>query len=76
MATSLARQLKKLQAPQTSLLNLDKKKPSLLFDPSEAASLDRSAVYDIGTFPYSFVTFRWAMLLKSCCFMNQVSLGW
>jgi U3 small nucleolar RNA-associated protein 10 len=50
MATSLARQLKKLQAPQTSLLNLDKKKPSLLFNPSEAASLDRSAFYDIGNF--------------------------
>ena len=48
MATSIASQLKKLQAPQTALLNLDKQKPSLLFDPREAANLDRSAVYDIG----------------------------
>ena len=48
MSTSLARQLKKLAAPQTSLLKLDKKKPSLLFDPKEAANLDRDAFYEIG----------------------------
>lgn len=48
--TSLSRQLKKLSAPQTSLLKLDKKKPSLLFDPLEAANLDRDAVFEIGTF--------------------------
>lgn len=48
--TSLSRQLKKLAAPQTSLLKLDKKKPSLLFDPLEAANLDRDAVFEIGRF--------------------------
>lgn len=53
--TSLSRQLRKLAAPQTSLLKLDKKKPSLLFDPLEAANLDRDAVYEIGTYspPYT-----------------------
>ena len=46
--TSLSRQLGKLKAPQTSLLKLDKKKPSFLFDPREAANLDRDAVFEIG----------------------------
>lgn len=46
--TSLSRQLRKLAAPQTALLTLDKKKPSLLFDPREAANLDRDTVYEIG----------------------------
>ena len=46
--TSLARQLKKLAAPQTTILKQDKRKPSLLFDPKEAASLDRDVVYEIG----------------------------
>ncbi len=45
MATSLARQLKKLAAPQTTLLKLDKKKPSLLFDPKEVASLDPDVIF-------------------------------
>ncbi|XP_034937507.1 HEAT repeat-containing protein 1 [Chelonus insularis] len=48
MSTSLAEQLKKLRAPQTSLLLQDKKRPSLLFDPKEAANLDRDTVYNIG----------------------------
>ncbi|XP_012257559.2 HEAT repeat-containing protein 1 [Athalia rosae] len=48
MATSLAAQLKKLAAPQTSLLYQSKKKPSLLFDPSEAANLDKVTVFEIG----------------------------
>ena len=55
MATSLARQLKKLAAPQTTLLKLDKKKPSLLFDPKEAASLDRDVIFDIGLYPILFL---------------------
>lgn len=48
--TSLSRQLRQLAAPQTALLALDKKKPSLLFDPREAANLDRDTVYEIGMF--------------------------
>ena len=48
MSTSLARQLKSLAAPQTALLNLDTKKPSLLFDPREAANYDRDYFYETG----------------------------
>jgi len=48
MATSLAAQLKKLRTPQTSLLLQDKKRDSLLFDPKEAANLDRETVLNIG----------------------------
>lgn len=49
MTTSLAEQLKKLRTPQTSLLLEAKKKPSLLFDPTEASKLDREVVLNIGT---------------------------
>ncbi|XP_063979468.1 HEAT repeat-containing protein 1 [Diachasmimorpha longicaudata] len=48
MSTSLAEQLLKLRVPQTSLLQQDKKRPSLLFDPREAANLDRETVFNIG----------------------------
>ncbi|XP_036142553.1 HEAT repeat-containing protein 1 [Monomorium pharaonis] len=48
MATSLAAQLKKLRTPQTNLLLQDKKRASLLFDPKEAANLDRDTVLSIG----------------------------
>ncbi|XP_011695348.1 PREDICTED: HEAT repeat-containing protein 1 [Wasmannia auropunctata] len=48
MATSLAAQLKKLRTPQTNLLLQEKKRPSLLFDPKEAANLDRDTVLNIG----------------------------
>ena len=48
MATSLAQQLKRLAVPQTSLLGQDLKKASFLFDPNEAASLDRDVVFAIG----------------------------
>lgn len=48
MATSLAAQLKKLRTPQTNLLLQDKKRASLLFDPKEAANLDRDTVLNIG----------------------------
>ncbi|XP_053983600.1 HEAT repeat-containing protein 1 [Hylaeus volcanicus] len=48
MATSLAEQLKKLRTPQTSILLQDKKRASLLFDPKEAANLDRETVLNIG----------------------------
>ena len=46
--TSLAFQLKKLKAPQTQLLIHRKKKDSFLFDPKEAATFDRDAVYLLG----------------------------
>ena len=48
MATSLAAQLQKLKAPQTSLLLQDKKRASLLFDPKEAANFDRQTIYELG----------------------------
>ncbi|XP_051158147.1 HEAT repeat-containing protein 1 [Leptopilina boulardi] len=48
MTTSLAEQLNRLRAPQTSLLLQDKKRPSLLFDPKDAANLDRETVLNIG----------------------------
>ncbi|XP_014287034.1 HEAT repeat-containing protein 1 [Halyomorpha halys] len=46
--TSLALQLKKLQAPQTQLLLHRKKKDSFLFDPKEAANFDRDDIYELG----------------------------
>ncbi|KAK2580959.1 hypothetical protein KPH14_006024 [Odynerus spinipes] len=48
MATSLAEQLKKLKTPQTGILLQDKKRFSLLFDPKEAANLDKETVLSIG----------------------------
>lgn len=52
MATSLARQLKQLRTPQTTILRRDKKHTSLLFDPREAANLDRETVLSIGNTLY------------------------
>lgn len=49
MATSLAAQLKRLAVPQTSVLTRDKKRPSLLFDASEAAGFGRELIFDIGS---------------------------
>ncbi|XP_014251720.1 HEAT repeat-containing protein 1 isoform X2 [Cimex lectularius] len=46
--TSLAAQLKRLEAPQTNLLIHKKKKASFLFDSKEAARLDRDTFYEIG----------------------------
>ncbi|XP_015171671.1 PREDICTED: HEAT repeat-containing protein 1 isoform X2 [Polistes dominula] len=48
MATSLAEQLKKLRVPQTTLLLQERKRFSLLFDPKEAASLEKETVLSIG----------------------------
>ncbi|XP_062547268.1 HEAT repeat-containing protein 1 homolog [Armigeres subalbatus] len=48
MTTSLAAQLQRLAAPQTSLLYDSRKKPSILFDTNQAASKDREVIYDIG----------------------------
>jgi U3 small nucleolar RNA-associated protein 10 len=47
-STSLAEQLLKLSAPQSSIYKEDKKKASLLFDPKEAALKDRDTFYEIG----------------------------
>lgn len=48
MSTSLAEQLQRLAVPQTTVLKRDKKRPSLLFDPKEAAGLKRETIYQIG----------------------------
>ncbi|RZC33246.1 HEAT repeat-containing protein 1 -like [Asbolus verrucosus] len=48
MSTSLSEQLKRLAVPQTAVLQRDKKRASLLFDPKEAAGLKRETVYQIG----------------------------
>lgn len=48
MSTSLAEQLKKLAVPQTSILIQGKTRPSLLFDPREAAKFDRDIFYETG----------------------------
>ena len=47
--TSLAKQLERLAVPFTqTLLAQDKKRASLIFDPKEAANLDREAVFSLG----------------------------
>lgn len=49
--TSLANQLKSLAVPHTqAILGDDKKRVSLLFDPTEAANIDKDAVFAIGEF--------------------------
>lgn len=48
MSTSLAQQLQRLRAPQTSLLVDSKKRKSILFSPTEAAEKDRETIFDIG----------------------------
>ncbi len=50
--TSLAKQLERLAVPQTHvLLRAEfKKKASLLFDPREAAEVDRQILYAIGKY--------------------------
>lgn len=58
MATSLAEQLKKLRAPQTAILLQDKKRSSLLFDPKEAANLDKETVLSIGDIFYLIKRYR------------------
>ena len=47
--TSLAKQLQRLAVPHTqTVLDQDKKRASLLFDPKEAANLDRETVFALG----------------------------
>lgn len=49
MATSLAQQLQKLAAPQTSVPLADaRSRASILFSPKDAATKDRRAIYEIG----------------------------
>lgn len=52
--TSLAEQLRKLAAPHTKLLTQKKKQPSLLFDPGEAATIDRVTYFEIGSLVHFF----------------------
>lgn len=47
-STSLAQQLQKLSAPQSSIYQDTKKQVSLLFDPAQAALKDRDTFYEIG----------------------------
>lgn len=48
MATSLAEQLQRLAAPQTSTLIESKTRASILFDLKDAATKDRETIYDLG----------------------------
>lgn len=48
MDTSLASQLKRLAVPQTTILNDRKRFPSILYDPKEAAEIDRTTLYEVG----------------------------
>lgn len=48
MSTSLAEQLKRLAAPQTSLLVHKTKKASFLFDGKQAAEFDKDTIYELG----------------------------
>ncbi|CAL4064974.1 unnamed protein product [Meganyctiphanes norvegica] len=53
MTTSLAAQLQKLSAPQTSILNEKKKRASILFDASKAEEYDRDVYFKIGQTGFS-----------------------
>lgn len=64
--TSLALQLKRLATPQTSILIQKKKRASLLFDPSEAANIDRDTFYEIGEYFFFFNTLRMHFILIIC----------
>lgn len=46
--TSLAAQLRKLQTPQTQLLEQGVERGSLLFEAKDAAALDRETIFAIG----------------------------
>lgn len=47
--TSLAKQLERLAVPHIrAVYGEDKRRKSLLFDPKEAAALDKEAIYAIG----------------------------
>lgn len=51
--TSLASQLQRLAVPYTqTVLGADKRRVSLLFNPKDAAELDRQAVYAIGKWQF------------------------
>lgn len=47
-STSLAKQLQKLSAPQTSILSLNHKKTSLLIQPQDIGNHDLSAFFEVG----------------------------
>lgn len=58
MATSLSRQLQSLVTPQTALLAPTKKKASILFSSTEAASYGRETFYEIGMSCSCFIIFN------------------
>ncbi|XP_050309116.1 HEAT repeat-containing protein 1 [Anthonomus grandis grandis] len=47
MSTSLAAQLQKFAVPSTNVLKETKKRPTLIFDPKEAASINTEVIYEI-----------------------------
>ncbi|KAL1500856.1 hypothetical protein ABEB36_006280 [Hypothenemus hampei] len=48
MSTSLSEQLRQLATPSTNVFKEDKKRPTFLFDPKEAASINGEVIYEIG----------------------------
>lgn len=73
--TSLAQQLQRLALPQTdpSLLSRDEV-ASLLFDPKEAATIDRDTAFAIGelSFKKPFKAFVFWLLLYSLVFCSDL----
>ena len=54
--TSLAQQLKRLAVPHTQqVLGDDRRKASLLFDPKEAANIDKETFYALGKFSFLLI---------------------
>ena len=58
--TSLAKQLQRLAVPHVqTVFAEDKRKKSLLFDPKEAAELDKETFYSLGTKIKTFMLLGW-----------------
>lgn len=78
--TSLAHQLKRLALPQNDSNLLSRREvASVLFDPKDAATMDRSTFYALGEFcdlPELFLVFspRHTALLNSCTMFIDVQL--
>lgn len=76
--TSLARQLQRLAVPHTqTALSQDKRRASLLFDPREAASLDREAVFALGMPENQFIALFSVLfvgeILMLCCHVSGIT---
>lgn len=63
--TSLSEQLKRLAVAQTSRLQSDKKRASLLFSSEEAAKLDRETIFGIGN-PSKSHIYRLQLFIQAC----------